>query len=840
MKKSILKGCILGLIFFAALFMIGRIMNKGNTDMTTEMPEAAFPVIYMDLDGQAYNELHGYAQPVDPAFQRENITVLGENRATGFRLLKFGSAVEGLSFEVRSVDGERLVENTEITDYEENASEITARIVVKDLIEENEEYELIFLVKLGGGQTVRYYTRMIWCKNYYAAEKIAYVLDFNNKTFDREASRELAKYMETNASGDNTSFHRVNIHSTLSQVAWGSLDVRREMEPVADLVELSRQTASLRLHYVVSIQGESRLQYYYVEEFYRIRYTQERTYLLEVERNMTQFFREEENVYINDKIVLGIAGEEIPFLESEDGNNFAFVVQNKLCSYNVTENKLAVLFCFYDKDNADIRTIYNNHQIKIMDVDELGNVKFAVYGYMNRGRHEGEVGIQVYYYDGARNTVEEIIYIPYGKSAGILQEEAERLLSVSRENYLYFFMGENVYEVDLYGKNCKNIIHTVQDGSLQVSERQRVIAWQTGSDPYSGTELVLMNLNNRQQSDIRAQSGEYVMPLGFMGEDLIYGYARQEDVYRDSAGRVVFPMYRVCILGTDGTILLQYAQRDTYVLKCSVEDNQINLTRCARTEDGAYTDIADDQIMNNQEATADENQVGSAVTEQYEKIVQIAVKKEINGKAVMILTPREVLYEGSRELAVWPEQAEKWYYVYAGGSVKGVFRSPQSAVNLAYEAAGIVINDEGGYVWSRGDRATRNQITAIETAEVTPEKNSVAVCLDVMLKYEGIIRNSEYLLADGQTVYEILESNLPDAQVLDLKGCSLDAVLYYVSRGIPVFASLNNGNAVLITGYNEYNIMYMDPLTGNVERKGMNDSREWLEENGNCFITYVR
>lgn len=840
MKKSILKGIVLGLIFFAALFVIGRVMNKGNTDMTTEMPAAAFPVLYMELDGQSYNELHGYAQPVDTAWQRDTISVLGEDRATGFRIRKFGSAVEGITFEVRSVNGERLIEKTEVSEYAENGSEIAARIVLKDLIEENEEYELIFLLTLEGGQTVRYYTRVIWCKNYYAAEKIAYALDFHEKTFDREASRELARYMETNASGDNTTFHRVNIHSTLSQVAWGGLEVKRETPPAVDLVELAAQTASLRLRYVVSVPGENRLQYYYVEEFYRIRYTQERTYLLDFERNMTQFFREEENNYINDKIVLGIVGEDTEFLESQDGNNFAFVVQNKLCSYNVTENKLAVLFCFYDAHNADIRTIYNQHRIKIMDVSETGDVRFAVYGYMNRGSHEGEVGIQIYHYDGARNTVEEIIYIPYNKSAGVLREEAERLLSVSRENHLYFSMGENVYDVDLGNKTCEKMIHAVWNGGLQVSESHKALAWLTDGGLYAGTKMAFMNLNNRQQNDIRAQNGEYVRPLGFMGEDLIFGYARQEDVHRDSVGRVVFPMYKICILGTDGTVLMQYAQQNVYVLDCFVEGSQINLKRCAKTEEGEYAEIADDQIMNNQKESANQNQIGSVVTEQYEKIVQITVKKEINGKAVMILTPREVLYEGSRELEIRQQQEENWYYVYGKDGVAGIFHSPSDAVNQAYAEAGTVIDDRGEYVWSRGDRAVRNQITSIQAAGVTEEKDSVAVCLDVMLKYEGVIRNSELLLAQGQGVYEILEANLPDARALDLKGCSLDAALYYVSRNIPVFVSLNDGSAVLIVGYNEYNIMIMDPRTGRIEKKGMNDSREWLEENGNCFITYMK
>ena len=129
---------------------------------------------------------------------------------------------------------------------------------------------------------------------------------------------------------------------------------------------------------------------------------------------------------------------------------------------------------------------------------------------------------------------------------------------------------------------------------------------------------------------------------------------------------------------------------------------------------------------------------------------------------------------------------------------------------------------------------------AIEGVSVTEEKDSIAICLDTMLKYEGIIRNSEYLLAEGQTIYSILENNIPNARILDLKGCTLDSVLYYVNRDIPVFASLNDGTAVLIVGFNQYNIVVMDPIKGTVYKKGMNDSKEWLERNGNCFITYVK
>ena len=70
-------------------------------------------------------------------------------------------------------------------------------------------------------------------------------------------------------------------------------------------------------------------------------------------------------------------------------------------------------------------------------------------------------------------------------------------------------------------------------------------------------------------------------------------------------------------------------------------------------------------------------------------------------------------------------------------------------------------------------------------------------------------------------------------EILDLSGCSLDAVLYYVNRDIPVMAILNDRSAVLIVGFNELNTVIMDPSTGTIYKKGINDSTDWFNANGN-------
>lgn len=840
MKKSIIKGVVLGAIFFAALFIINKIMNQGNMDMTAQMSKASFPVVYMGMSDIRYNALYGYAAQMDTAYMRDNITVLDENRQAGIYVDTYGENVTGMSYEVRSLDGERLIENTQVVEVTKDGTWLSGKIALKDLLEPDKEYSLTVLLQKGDGSVIRYYTRVIWSKGNNAYEKLSFALDFHERTFDKEAAREITKYLESNSQGDNTTFHKVDIHSSFQQITWGSLNVKKESVPILNLTEIDTQTASLTMQYVVSTPNGKEKRYFYVEEAYRIRYTAERTYLLNYERSMTEFFNEVSSVYSGNKILVGITDENLPYMESEDGKILVFIQNNKLCSYNITDNKLAVLFSFYDKNNADYRTICNRHGIKILGVDEAGNVAFAIYGYMNRGRHEGHNGVQIYTYNSTLNTIEEILYIDYDKSYSILQKEMEELLYMKRDNLVYFKLGGTVYQVNLQEKTYEAVVRAAVDESILVSDSNKMMVWEVGEEAYHSSELRLMDLNTGEQIRIPADSTECILPLGFMGEDVIYGKAFRTDIVTDASGRVTFPMHSVYIMNAQGDILKTYSQPGYYITGCRIEENQIILSRVIHSENGGYHEASEEYITNNEVVKEGKNKPNIIITEEYEKQLQFLVESEINTKTLKILTPREVLFEGGNQLALAEEEVQQRYYVYGLHGLEGIYLDAAYAVNAASDCSGAVLNDKGGYVWKKGNRASRNQILSILAAEVTEEKNSVAVCLDTMLKYEGVIRNSEYLLSKGENIYTVLSENLENAQVLDLRGCSLDSVLYYVNRDIPVLAYLSDGNAVLIVGFNEFNIVVMDPLTGTLYKKGMNDSKEWLQENGNCFITYIK
>lgn len=840
MKKTIIRIAVCVVVFLASALIIGSIMNQGHNNMTMEMAPATLPMITMESGGVACNELHGNTVEMDVAYQKDCITLLGEGRQANFTVDTFGREITGISTEVRSIDGSRLIENSEVTGWKANGKSFSVSLTLKDLIDTNTQYSLTLILELEGEQKVYYYTTILWNDDVHISEILEFATDFHGKLYDKEMAKELTKYLESNSKlTDNGTFHKVNIHSSFQQITWGSLEPVQEDAASIRLTQISGNVASLLMDFVVSTgEGKNKI-YYNVEEYYRVRYTSERMYLLDYERTMTQI-PDTTRMYANDKILLGITDENVDMMESADGNTVVFSDMGQLLSYNAATNGLTVIFSFYDKDNADRRTLYDNHGIKILDVDEGGNVKFAVYGYMNRGRHEGETGIQIISYDNSLNTIEEEVYIPYSKSYAVLKDEMEQLLYRNRQQHVYFFLENGVYDVDLENRSAEQLVSIRQDDSLQVSENHEIIVWQEGDDINHSNQLNVRNLNTGEQTVIRAEDGEAIRPLGFMGEDIIYGVARESDIRTENSGQIFYPMYKVCISNSSGDNLKEYGQDGIYIVDCAIEGNQITLSRIQRSENGSYQEILDDQIMNNVEEEPGQNKVVTADIDIYERYVQIQTKTTIDTKTIKVLNPKEVVFEGGRELTLDAVSEVSRYYVYNAYGVQGIYSAPGKAVKEAYDSAGVVANDRGITVWLKGNRVSRNQIMAIKEESVTDQKNSLTVCLDNILRHAGITRNTEYDLAQGKTAIQILEENMTGVQVLDLSGCSLDAVLYYVNQDIPVLAILEDGEAVLVTGFNEFNVVIMEPSTGKLYKKGMNDATTWFAENGNHFISYMK
>ena len=839
MKRTIIRSCVCVVTFVAALIVSSMLLNRGNTDMTADMEPPRLPSVYVDADGLRVNMMDGYLGEMEEEYMRGRLLPIGTDRKLSIGILTYGTQVESLAFEVRSADGTRLVEDTQVSGMTEEDGVLKADIVLKDLIDEGTEYCVIFKLTLEDGREASYYMRVIQQESPGMQEKLDFVASFSEDTFDDASCAALAVYMETDSSEDNSTLSRMTIHSSLDQLGWGSLDVRRETEPVFTIMDMTGQTASIQVEYLVSYTRYEREVHAFVKEVYRIRTGTERMYLLDYERTMSEYFSEDASSFVDEEVVLGIRNTDVEMAESEGGNIVAFAQNGVLYSLNVTENRIARLFSFHDADNLDERAFPDDRNFKILQVDEAGNVFFMVYGYISSGRRQGYCGAQLYFYDGSANTVEELAFIPSGKSPEILKAQIDQLAYINGKYELYLFLNDQICCVHLDSQTVDITAENLSMDSCSVSESNRMIAWQSG-ERYASESLILMNLSTGEQTRIEAGSGNYILPLGFMGEDIVYGIARQADITRDDTGAMVFPMHQVKIQDESGELLMTYEKEGYYVTGCEMSGNQIILSRVERDAQGDYVTAEDDQIVSSQTEAKRTNTIITVPTENDDRLTEIQLRSGIKTGQLKVLTPGEVLYEGSRQVDLPPSQETvELYYVYSPDGEVTFAATPREAIERAEESSGSVTARGGFYIWRAERLHTSNQIMAIEGTAADEERSSLEVCLDVILTYEGVTRNTGYLLEQGKTVAEILQENLENVQVLELTGCSLSSVLYYPDREIPVLALLEDGNAVLITGFNERNVVLMDPQTGQVSRMGLNDATAWFEENGNMFVSYV-
>lgn len=214
---------------------------------------------------------------------------------------------------------------------------------------------------------------------------------------------------------------------------------------------------------------------------------------------------------------------------------------------------------------------------------------------------------------------------------------------------------------------------------------------------------------------------------------MIYGVARTDDVRLDAAGTMVFPMYQIKIQNENGKVLKTYEKPGVYVTGCSMNENQINLKRVEKEEQGNYIPCEDDQIVNGVVNVQRSNKVISIPMEEYKNITEIQMKSALDGKKLKFLTPREVLYEGSREIHIPASRitAEN-YYVYSPGGEVTIVPTAGEAINLAYDTAGTVTGESGAYIWRRGRINTKTRSWRLR---VSPLRRRKTVWLCAWIPY---------------------------------------------------------------------------------------------------------
>lgn len=840
MNKGVIKAIVLTLTFVGALVLFSALTNQTNRDMTTKMKEATLPVIDLYYQDQAVSELYGYVDEMNAVYMRGDIIPIGQESLLPISVRCGNYAVDAICYEIRSMDTKRLVADAQLSDYKQENGVLTAELEIQKLLDDNQEYLLMITLK-HGDDDIRYYSRIMKAPDYHVEECIAFVKDFHERSFDTEGYKALATYMEPDSSADNKTLARVSIHSTLKQVGWANFSGNILKDPTFHIKEIQDTYSVIALEYVMTAAGPGgQTEYFNVEENYRVRYTDDRMYLLDFERTMDQIFRGENDNFYENFLQLGICSEDVKYMSNELGNAICFIREGELWSYNAEEKKLSQVFSFHGYEGIDDRENHDEYDIDIIRVDETGSADFVVYGYMNRGEHEGRVGIGVYHYNSVANTVEEELFLPSTRSYEVLRSEMGNLIYENDEGKFYLIRGGSLYEIDLTTMKEKVLADALEADSYAVSESNRYVAYISEGSDVSGSLIRVSDLEDGSSFTVEAPTDSYIRPLGFMGEDFIYGEAAASDIYRDSAGNVRFLMSHVYIVETaeeNHGILKDYSKAGYLVSSIEVEDYTIYLNR-EQYNGTTYVPADTDTIMNREGDMLESVSVHTSYSEQKQTQVQLALDDWDELASDRFLTPRQIVVEEKREMILDEPEDEEMYYAYANGHVVASSCNISEVIEAANEQKGVVVGSRQEYIWKRSRKAQQSPIKIPEIG--TQSGGSIGKALSGMLAVEEVHVDGNGLLAAGNTPKKILQDALQDAVVLDLTGSSLDGVLYYVSMGTPVFAMSGGNDAVLVVGYDSVAVTLYDPLEEKNSRVALSDAQDMFYQAGNVYFAYLK
>ncbi|MBR4145346.1 MAG: hypothetical protein IKU06_07795, partial [Lachnospiraceae bacterium] len=288
--RFIYKFLLVLSVFFASLVFFSSGIKESifnNEKQTVTMKESSFPLISMEVEGLEMNLMHGYAANLDSEVIRDCIVPVTGERSFTVKIDERSSNVKKLKYQIYNIDG-RLKEEDSYTVLEDGEGKKSQKISLKETYETGAEYILKLTLITNTSKRIYYYSRLKMYDKGRLKEKLDFILNFHKILLDPNGKRAEAvmDWLEPSRATDFSTFAHVGIKSRLNMVSYGSLNPVVVYEQVPTVTEFYENYASVRIDYILSVDGETGTEYYRTEEHYRIGLNGDRTYLYNYERSM--------------------------------------------------------------------------------------------------------------------------------------------------------------------------------------------------------------------------------------------------------------------------------------------------------------------------------------------------------------------------------------------------------------------------------------------------------------------------------------------------------------------------------------------------------------------------
>ena len=306
--------------------------------------------------------------------------------------------------------GERLYEEQELTLTKDGNRILKIECNPTNLLGQGEEGLFCLFLKLDDGREAFYSTRVA----YYEGTPLDEAFTLSTSMIEAMLSKNtisLQQYMSFTGSDAQMNLNHVTLESTPRQATWAGLEPRVSTERTLRIYEISATQIEFSWLYTANTTENAKEIYYDVEEYFSIRRRSEKNYILAYERFMQEKFPTDDRCMGTTSILLGIQDRDnVSMFKDASGKKVAFTVDHAVYAYNYTNNEMTQVLAF-DAGTVNSHVRDRMYRVKILNMNENGDLNLAMSGYFPSGSHEGECGLALYYYDNEHNALKEVSFV---------------------------------------------------------------------------------------------------------------------------------------------------------------------------------------------------------------------------------------------------------------------------------------------------------------------------------------------------------------------------------------------------------------------------------------------
>ena len=836
--KHLYKFIALFFLFAASLFFFSGNIPEISVETTTatSLQASTFPMVYLQVGKYTVNTLHGFSSEIDSGKVRESITPLDSKKTLKVKIQQNESKIKKLDYSLRDIANDKTTETNSLTAFKTEKGYRTAIIKISQGLDTSVEYGFQITLTTSSSKKIHFFTRIKYYSNdCFLSQKLDFVKNFHNATFDKSSSFDISPYLEANTSDDST-FANVSINSSKSLITWKKLKPKKLTAVIPTIKEINIETAAVSQDYYIQAETDSGTEIYHIKEFYRVRYSGNRLYLLAFNRKMESFFDPKLISLKRSEFKIGVTNQKDLNITSSDSNKkFAFVRNGSLWYYDLKKNKLTSVFSFAQNPDDYLRENYDQHDIEILKVDNDGNISFILYGYMNCGDYEGRVGILLYDYDQKSNRIIERVYIPLITTYQQLKEDLGDFSYVNDKNIFYFSLNNRVYAYNMSSKRYDILTENASRDRFSMLKEAKCFVWSNLNKNGQADNITILDLDTSKRLTVSSPKNQSIVVLGTIDANLVYGFVKNKDIYESTTGGVVRPAYKLIISDCKGNVLREYKAKNRFVVNATVEDNVIQLKRVQK-RNGKFVKTKGDTIMNQKDNKIQSFDLTTRVTQKMltEKYISLPAGFVMKKKPETIATKCVMVTENTTlHLSGDGKPTSVKYYVYANGEITQSTTSAKDAIITADSQMGVVMDSKSHIVWERGGKFLSKQLSNISYPHGT--SSSIKACTQMLLQAAQVTTTTSDL--KGTSILSMLKEYLE--QPVSLSGCTLDEILYFVSGEKPVIGMLDSNHAVLITEYTSSTVSWMDPVTQHKRTLSLTAADRMFKEAGYKFVSYV-